>query len=201
MELDKNKKICARCKIEKELKDFSLLKKEQKYFSHCKKCNAEKAKIYRENNKEKVRESKIKHAAKYKEKIAAAQKIRNDRWYSQYKIQVSLYRHTLNNRYRRYVSNCKDRNREFLLTKEEFKNITSQKCYYCDGYSVSESTTVEPINLDYCGIDRVDNTKSYILENCVPCCNICNRMKLELTKEDFYFHIKKIMDKINDFRD
>ena len=48
-------------------------------------------------------------------------------------------------------------------------------------------------NLNYCGIDRIDNYKPYIKENCVACCNICNRMKLEMNLFDFMNHIKKII--------
>jgi len=52
----------------------------------------------------------------------------------------------------------------------------------------------------YCGIDRIDNTKSYIKENCVPCCNICNRMKLEMNTQEFIEHIRRIMEFYSDIR-
>jgi len=107
-----------------------------------------------------------------------------------------MYRHTLTNRYLRYVSNCKTKERKFLLSKEEFFKITSQECYYCGGFNVSENILIEKINLDYCGIDRIDNSIGYIIENCVPCCNICNRMKLDLSYNGFTQHIKKILEKI-----
>lgn len=50
-----DKKTCSKCKIEKELSDFSLdsrNKSGKKYISKCKKCVAENSKKYWNNNKE-----------------------------------------------------------------------------------------------------------------------------------------------------
>ncbi|HEC67150.1 MAG TPA: hypothetical protein ENI23_17875 [bacterium] len=44
------------------------------------------------------------------------------------------------------------------------------------------------------GLDRVDNKKGYELENCVPCCKICNSMKMTMDKDEFLKHIKRIAD-------
>lgn len=37
----------------------------------------------------------------------------------------------------------------------------------------------------YNGIDRVDNAVGYILENCIPCCEFCNKAKGTKTYFDF----------------
>ncbi len=37
----------------------------------------------------------------------------------------------------------------------------------------------------YNGIDRLDSSKGYTLENCVPCCEEINVMKMALTKDRF----------------
>ena len=42
------------------------------------------------------------------------------------------------------------------------------------------------------GIDRVDSSKGYTLDNCVPCCSICNTMKLNYTLQEFSDHITKV---------
>ena len=59
------------------------------------------------------------------------------------------------------------RNKEISLTKEQYFELIQKPCSYCNYFNEEE------IN----GIDRVDNTKGYILENCIPCCKHCNRMK------------------------
>lgn len=44
----------------------------------------------------------------------------------------------------------------------------------------------------YNSIDRVDPTKGYIIDNCVPCCTTCNYMKRILQRDEFLDHVKKI---------
>ena len=59
------------------------------------------------------------------------------------------------------------RNKELSLTKEEYFELIQKHCTYCNYYNEDE------IN----GIDRLDNSKGYILDNCISCCKHCNRMK------------------------
>lgn len=42
------------------------------------------------------------------------------------------------------------------------------------------------------GIDRIDSSKGYSIDNCVPCCTMCNRMKLDYKLSDFINHVHKI---------
>ena len=70
--------------------------------------------------------------------------------------------------YAHYIKNALVRNKEITIQFEEFCNIITQPCYYCNDIIEGE------IN----GIDRLNNDIHYTLENCVPCCKICNRMKL-----------------------
>lgn len=73
---------------------------------------------------------------------------------------------------------------EFVLTKEQFKEITSQNCHYCGcepKHKVDRPLNGKPTRYNgdyiYNGIDRKDNLKGYILENSIPCCKNCNSMK------------------------
>lgn len=60
---------------------------------------------------------------------------------------------------------AKSRNISWLLTYEDFIAIISGLCHYCD--SISSSM----------GIDRINTFESYNINNCVPCCRICNQIK------------------------
>lgn len=82
-----------------------------------------------------------------------------------------------------YKDAASRRDIEFHLTIEEFISLTSLPCHYCGLYSR---------NKDYCGIDRVDSDGHYVLSNCVSCCDVCNRMKLDYTQEFFLSHIHRI---------
>lgn len=87
-------------------------------------------------------------------------------------------------------------NHEFNLTYEEFDSLVIQDCYYCGSKPIfperfkNEFKNREIKNFN--GIDRIDSNKGYILDNCVPCCSICNRMKSDMTQFEFLNHINKI---------
>lgn len=57
MDITNKKKTCTKCKIEKDINEFSLARKGV-YRSRCNICKNEDYKIYCENNKEKVKKSK-----------------------------------------------------------------------------------------------------------------------------------------------
>lgn len=85
-----------------------------------------------------------------------------------------------------YKNTAKRNNRIFDLTKEQFKNITSEKCNYCKRLPKTEKHNIYGNgSYVYNGIDRVDNNLGYVLTNVVTCCNICNRAKGTLTLEEF----------------
>ena len=91
--------------------------------------------------------------------------------------------------------NAKVRGLEWQLTKEQVRHLTKQSCHYCNG---EPSQTKSGRNYNgvyvYNGIDRVDNTKGYTIDNVVPCCETCNRMKLAMTLEDFRVHVLRICE-------
>lgn len=98
--------------------------------------------------------------------------------------------------YNRYKQNAIARNLSFELSKNEFKEIVSKNCAYC-GKVPSEiqslkryNHTGHPIYMN--GIDRIDSNKGYTINNCVPCCEMCNRMKLNYTKKQFLDHVEQI---------
>ena len=59
----------------------------------------------------------------------------------------------------------------------------------CTNTSIAERSWIKAN-----GIDRIDSTQGYELINSVPCCTICNRMKLDHSKMDFLTHIQKILN-------
>jgi hypothetical protein len=42
------------------------------------------------------------------------------------------------------------------------------------------------------GIDRIDSSVGYVVENCVSCCRACNGAKSNQTTDDFYLWVKRI---------
>lgn len=90
-----------------------------------------------------------------------------------------------------YKYKADKRNIEFKLSIEEFAKLTKGNCYYC-GAEPSQIKEQKSTAYIYNGIDRVDNTKGYVLDNCVPCCKMCNYAKSNMTMEEFLIWINRV---------
>ena len=84
--------------------------------------------------------------------------------------------------YKMYRSKAAERQIPFLLTEQQFTEIVIKPCLYCGEYGSPRR------------IDRVENSRSYLLGNCVSSCGICNVMKRAYSREFFLDHIRKIMN-------
>ena len=81
--------------------------------------------------------------------------------------------------------------REFTLTLEDVTKLITQNCYYCNSGPLPYQNSSNLL-LQYNGIDRVDNSIGYVIENCVTCCKQCNYAKRAQTKEEFLSWVKRI---------
>ncbi len=77
--------------------------------------------------------------------------------------------------YFRYVDSAIDRDIPFELSPKQFNSLIRQPCYLC-GF----------LDAKLNGIDRVDSSKGYSLENCRGCCTSCNTMKLDSSLSTIY---------------
>ena len=94
--------------------------------------------------------------------------------------------------YRYYKANAKKKKLDFNLTEEEFYIlITKTNCSYCEAPPSNLAKTRDrpgrkkQKSFKYQGIDRVNPKKGYTVENCVPCCKICNISKNNLSLSDW----------------
>lgn len=94
--------------------------------------------------------------------------------------QRKKYRARPENRYKTYKESAVYRGYEWLLTNAEFMVHWQKPCVYCN----SEISTI--------GLDRKNPELPYQANNVEPACSGCNRMKSDLTREDFLEHIRKI---------
>lgn len=89
--------------------------------------------------------------------------------------------------FKRYKRSAKDRSIEFNLSTDVFKRFIHARCFYCG---------IEPRqvigNLEYNGIDRLDNTIGYQHDNCLACCKVCNRAKSNMTEDEFMDFIVRV---------
>jgi len=73
---------------------------------------------------------------------------------------------------------------EFDITFDKFLELSAKPCHYC---GIERSNKCTGLNGDflYNGLDRVDNSKGYLVTNVVPCCDQCNTAKNSLSLEEF----------------
>lgn len=91
----------------------------------------------------------------------------------------------------------------YNLTFDDFYRLSQLDCFYCGAnpsnngsLKISQNRSLSSIkqsNFIYNGLDRIDISKEHILENVVPSCFICNRAKRELSIDNFYLHIKRLI--------
>jgi hypothetical protein len=95
---------------------------------------------------------------------------------------------------RNYKRHAIERGHAWELSKDEFRFITKSNCYYCGiaPFAIAKERDYESSHYVYNGIDRRNNKEGYKIGNVVPCCKICNRMKMDLPEDEFYEHITRI---------
>jgi len=99
-----------------------------------------------------------------------------------------------NKLYSSYKTRARDKNIEFDFSKEEFKIITKENCFYCNREPFQKISPTRKNRYNgyyiYNGVDRIDSSKGYTKENSVPCCGQCNVSKNNYTEDQFLEWIK-----------
>lgn len=83
------------------------------------------------------------------------------------------------------IVSAKKRGYEVLLTFDEFKQLLTNKCFYCESEMTSTSY----------GLDRTDNNKGYSKDNLVRCCKICNRVKGQYLSQEEMLELVNLLRK------
>ena len=120
---------------------------------------------WKEKNRKKINELETKRRIKNPEKFHEIKK---------------KHRRTLKGKFGIFKSNAQKRNHEVEITLNGYTEIVLQPCVYCGEREENRS------------IDRIDNNKGYLKENCASCCPTCNYMKRMMSVKDFIEHIYKV---------
>jgi hypothetical protein len=101
--------------------------------------------------------------------------------------------------FRMYQQAARRSGREFDLTVAQVRAIISQDCEYCGEPpfatmpNMPKKATQTHRDFRWNGIDRIDSSKGYVPGNVVPCCTVCNIMKLDHSHAGFIAHIEHIL--------
>jgi hypothetical protein len=181
---------CNKCLIFKEPNEFS--KKKTAFggtTTRCKDCTKSYlAKWYEENQEwvQNYREENAEYiAAKSKEYRETHQEETKQRWQDWYKNNPER---SPRRRFTEAKNKAiKKRKLSWTLTLEEYIELIKQPCYYCN-YALGE-----PVRRA-CGLDRLNSSIGYEIDNVVSCCYLCNTIKGDrLTPEEAKIAIETIL--------
>jgi hypothetical protein len=164
-----------------ELARKNCAKPERKMVKNAwKESNYEKVAMYCINHRKKLIENDIEN---YLEHNAENMQ----KWREANPEKAALMKEQKNNNidysYLNYKRNAELKQLVFEFTKEEFITLVKLPCNYC-GIMQEKG---------FNGIDRVDSTIGYIMDNCVSCCAMCNFMKGCLNKYIFIRRVEHIV--------
>lgn len=99
-----------------------------------------------------------------------------------------------------YRKNAQTRGLSWSITKDEFKKLTKQNCYYCNAEpkNIMSDRVIAPypsFPYTYNGLDRVNNSSGYAIDNVVTCCRRCNVAKHDVSLDDFINMARRIVFK------
>lgn len=97
-----------------------------------------------------------------------------------------------NQYFRHYRKAAEKRDYCFDLSLNEFIEIVHKSCHYCGDSPKPNAIHPRLHKILVNGIDRVDNSIGYTVDNCVPCCSICNKAKASLSLETWMIWIRRV---------
>jgi hypothetical protein len=80
---------------------------------------------------------------------------------------------TLKFKFQKLKSSAKQRGIIMTLTIEQLETLNKNDCYYCQN-KLGEKV------ISGSGLDRLDHSLGYTIDNCVACCRFCNTIKMNL---------------------
>ena len=97
----------------------------------------------------------------------------------------------------KYRMRAKLKGMEYRLSNTEFTVLSQKPCHYCGDVKTNTSTTSGG-KFYYNGLDRVDPSGGYTIDNVVTCCRRCNIAKNDMPVGEFnawvervYTHLKR----------
>lgn len=91
-----------------------------------------------------------------------------------------------------YKRHAERRKFKWELSFQQVSNLIQQPCHYCGEEKTNCKITKNfKEGYNYNGIDRVNSSKNYTVDNVVACCKICNYAKSNLSQKEFILWLQK----------
>ncbi len=149
------------------------------WMKHCPTCNQDKPIIefYKASNGKArglCKECHNKSVVGWQKTSGKDSRLRSLKKYARsegFKDKSRIRRKTPSARFDQLLRASKNRNLPSNITLEVYLKLTeNNQCIYCMG----------PLPLSGIGLDRIDNLKGYLLDNVLPCCGECNRIRSDV---------------------
>lgn len=89
---------------------------------------------------------------------------------------------------------AKRRKIDFNISESDWLQIAIKDCHYCG--SPPSNCISSYGSFKYNGLDRIDPSKAYNIDNVVPSCRICNRAKSDIPYDDFIEWLERILNRV-----
>jgi hypothetical protein len=162
-----NERVKLRKKLNRQLQSLSDKRV-------CQKCGQDYDVFKTSHNKD---STKCKKCFKSQQKIEDNRNDRNRNYKEERKKFLETY-------FKMFINESFKRDKNVELNFDEYSKLVQSSCYYCGYYNKNEAI----------GIDRINNTLHYTKENCISCCETCNRIKY-IYHPIFFIEKAKIISK------
>lgn len=78
------------------------------------------------------------------------------------------------------------------LDRATWEAMVLSPCSYCGSRDQRDVRSRQGLTIAVVGIDRIDNSKGYEPDNCVPCCKVCNLAKNTMTRDEFIAWVERV---------
>ena len=186
---------CGQYKCRTRYNQNYYIKNSKKIIAHNKQydtVNREKVlkrkRNYNKNNSEYRNEQQKIYAMEHVEEISKYIK----RYYINNSEEIKKHANSLarkpERRFKTSQTRAKKRKLEWNIKEKEYLKLIQKPCHYCNN---EFGTTIDASGT---GLDRIDNSKGYIIDNVVSCCSNCNGSRADkLTTDEMKIFIKNLI--------
>lgn len=166
-------KTCRVCGETKLLSEFAKSGKKTGtgYKTHCKVCAAKKLQDWRQSNPEKAKQQDKRWYKNNKDKV----KIKNQKRYTNL---------TLDEKFQQLVKTATERKKiKCFVTVKDLHDVWQKQNGLCAYTKLPLTSQAHQLNT--VSLDRIDSDKDYTADNIQLVCVPINRMKLDMTEDQF----------------
>lgn len=108
-----------------------------------------------------------------------------------------------NSVFRRLYSNLPSKSKRYggdtNISFEDFVSLSKKDCFYCGKppSNCAKSYGKNPLSVKYTGLDRIDSSSHYLIDNVRPCCKQCNCAKSDYSEREYFDFIKRSFENLS----